>query len=426
MSTPKTTLLHACHLATTNSVKQHKLRKLIAWLSEKEGRGKEFISFYLPPSTSIDEAVSVLKSESDKILPKSDCVKERLQEVLKNVIQNLKQLEEIPENGLAIFSGTLVTSEPKGETLEFREIVPPEPITKYLCEIDSHFQLEPLRGMLRNQKVVGIVALDAKEAGFGVLNGERLEIIENITSGVPGKSGKGGQSQRRYERERDMELEYFFHRIAEHATRNFLENNKITVLIIGGPGPTKDDFLRGEYLHYELKNALLKIADTQSADVEGVREALIKSSVELKNMCAPEEKYAVQRFLAELGKQNGFAIYGLELILDALKKGEAEVVLVNDNTGIVENAATCKKCGLSKMMIADRKSVQAIPRISSIPCARCGAIDYEEEEKDIVDVLEDAASRTDARVEVISVDSKEKANLAALGGFGAILRYKPK
>jgi peptide subunit release factor 1 (eRF1) len=34
-------------MATTNSVKQHKLRKLIAWLSDKEGRGTEFISLYI-------------------------------------------------------------------------------------------------------------------------------------------------------------------------------------------------------------------------------------------------------------------------------------------------------------------------------------------------------------------------------------------
>jgi len=42
----------------------------------------------------------------------------------------------------------------------------------------------------------------------------------------------------------------------------------------------------------------------------------------------------------------------------------------------------------------------------------------------IVDVLEDAASQTDARVEVISAESEEKVKLAGLGGFAALLRYK--
>jgi peptide subunit release factor 1 (eRF1) len=52
-------------MATTNSVKQHKLRKLIANLSNKEGRGKEFISLYLPLGTSIDEVIAILKETSD-------------------------------------------------------------------------------------------------------------------------------------------------------------------------------------------------------------------------------------------------------------------------------------------------------------------------------------------------------------------------
>ena len=129
--------------------------------------------------------------------------------------------------------------------MNVEELVPPEPITAYLYEVDDHFRLEPLREMLRDQKVVGLVAMDSKEASFGILNGERLELIENITSGIPGKSGKGGQSQRRYERERDMELTYYFHRVAEHATKAFLENHKVTALIVGGPGPNERGFLKG-------------------------------------------------------------------------------------------------------------------------------------------------------------------------------------
>ena len=61
----------------------------------------------------------------------------------------------------------------------------------------------------------------------------------------------------------------------------------------------------------------------------------------------------------------------------------------------------------------------------SSPCERCNAVEYEVEEKDIVDVLEDLASQTDARVEVISAESEEKAKLTALGGFAALLRYRP-
>jgi len=426
----KVTHFHGCQVATSDSVKQHKLRKLIAWLSDKEGRGMEFISLYIPQQTSIDDIVANLKKESDSVAIKFENirdVRDRLQEALKNVIQHLKLHKEIPENGLAIFAGTFVAKDSESEVLHVEELIPPEPITAYLYEVDNHFRLEPLREMLRNQRVVGLIAMDSKEASFGILNGECLELLENITSGIPGKTAKGGQSQRRYERERDMEVTYFFHRIAEHAAKEFLENHKVTALIVGGPGQTKQDFLKGDYLNYELKNALLSTVDTQSADKEGVKEVLAKSSETLKNMCAPEEKMIMQRLLADMGKQDGLATWGLDSVLNALKNGEVEVALVTDNTDMIEIAVMCKRCELSRAKIVNKKlKAQTVQEMISSPCEKCNAMEYEVDEKDIIDVLEDAASQTDARVEVISTESQEKAKLTTLGGFAALLRYRPR
>jgi peptide chain release factor subunit 1 len=413
-------------MATSKSVKQHKLRKLIAYLSDKEGTGKEFISLYIPREISIDDVVANLKEASNSVSMKSESVTDRLQDAIKNVIQRLKLQKEIPDNGLAIFAGTFVAIDSEGEVLQVEELAPPEPITDYLYEVDDHFRLEPLREMLRNQRLVGLVAMDSKEAGFGLLNGERFELIEDITSGIPGKTVKGGQSQRRYERERDMEVTYFFHRIAEHAAKAFLENHQVMALIVGGPGQTKEDFVKGDYLNYELKNALLCTVDTQSAGKEGVREVLDKSCETLKNMCAPEEKMIVQRLLADIGKQDGLAVCGLDLVLSALKNGEVEVALVTDSTDIVEIVVMCKKCELQRAkIVSNKEKAQAVQEMISDTCERCKAADYEVEEKDIIDVLEDVASQTGARVEVISTESEEKAKLTALGGFAAILRYRP-
>ena len=419
----------ACQMATTNSVKQHKLKKRMAWLSDKEGKGMEFISLFIPREKSIDEIVANLKEESDSSVTKSENdrdVKDRLQDAIKNVIQHLKLQKEIPENGLAMFAGTFVANEAESEVLNVEVLVPPEPITTYLYEVNNHFQLDPLRIMLRDQRVVGLINMDSKKASFGILDGERFEVIENITSGIPGKSGKGGSSQRRYERGRDMEVTYFFHRVAEHATKAFLENHKVNVLIVGGPGQTKEDFVKGDYLQYELKNALLGKIDTQSIGKEGLSEVLEKSSEALKNMCAPEQKRTVQRLLADIGKQDGLAIYGLDSVLSALKKGEVEVALVTDSTDMIEIVVMCKRCKISRSKIVDKANkVQTVQEMISSPCEKCNATEYEVEEKDIIDVLEDAASQTNAKVEVISTESEEKAKLTALSGFTALLRYRP-
>ena len=276
--------------------------------------------------------------------------------------------------------------------------------------------------MLRDQKIIGILALDSKQASFGLLNSEHLEVMEKISSGISGKSGKGGSSQRRYERERDSSIASFFHRIAEHANTQFIKN-KVNILIVGGPGPTKNDFLKGEYLHYELNNMLLNIVDTQSASKEALKEMLDKSSEILKNMCGPEEKRIVQRLMTELNKQSGLATYGLDSVLGALKDGEVQIAIVTDSTDIIENIAVCKRCGHSKTKIVNKKT-QTIQELIESPCEKCNGVLYEVREKDIVDVLEDMASQTDASVEVISSVSEEKASLTALGGFAALLRYK--
>jgi len=141
--------------------------------------------------------------------------------------------------------------------------------------------------MLRNQKFVGLLALDSKETSLGVYNGERFEFIENKTSRIHRKSEKGGSSQRRYERECDTELTHYF-QSCRTRKKAFLDNHTVTAFIVGGPGTSKEDFLKGDYLHYELKNVLLSTVDTQSAGREAVREVLDKSCEVLKNMCAPE------------------------------------------------------------------------------------------------------------------------------------------
>ena len=420
----KITYSHVCHIATSDSVKQHKLRKRIAWLATKEGRKQEFISLYIPSTASMDNIIRNIKNKSKFIKLQDERANDRVKDVFKHIIKHLKEKKEIPENGQAIFAGTLIDEKQENTVLAVEEIIPPEPIVAYVFEIDHHFHLEQLRKMLRNPRVVGIIALDSKEASFGFLNGDHFEVLKTITSGIAGKSGKGGQSQRRYERERDMELTFFFHRVAEYATKEFIKNQKVMTLIVGGPGTTKTDFVTGNYLHYELKDVLLEIYDTQSADKKGLTELLEKSSEPLKNLCFPEEKMVMQRLLYELHKENGLAIYGINEVLAAINKGAVEVVLVMDNTEFSEMIVTCKVCGLSKKKIlTNNNKPQAIQEMISIPCEKCNSKEYEVEEKDIIDFLEDAASKTDAKVEIISTESKEKDQLRVLGGIAALLRY---
>jgi peptide chain release factor subunit 1 len=291
---------------------------------------------------------------------------------------------------------------------------------------DDHYHIDQLRDMLKEDKVYGILAIDSTEAGLGILSGDSLEVVDVVTSGVSGKTRKGGQSARRYERAREMELTYFFNRVGEHATRSLLNSNKVSGLIVGGPGPTKEEFVKGGYLHYQLQQNILAVIDTGYSGREGVREVVEKASDVLQNVRFVEEKKLVQRFLMEINKPNGLAIYGLPRIMAALEKANVETVLVSDDVNTTRIRMTCKNCKTPKEeMVANQRRMQTMQEMISTPCAKCGATDYDVEEVDIVDLLEEKAVEIGAKVEVISGGTEEGNMFKSFGGLGAFLRYRP-
>ncbi len=162
LGSEKATHIYTYQMGTSNSVKQHRLRKMIAWLSDKEGIGKEFISLYIPPNSSLDQTISILNNQPNSATIDNENLRNRFQGSFKNLIQHLKLKKEIPENGLAVFAGTLAINDQK-EVASIEELVPPEPVATYLYEVDDHFHLEPLREMLRNPRAVGIIAMDSKK-----------------------------------------------------------------------------------------------------------------------------------------------------------------------------------------------------------------------------------------------------------------------
>jgi peptide chain release factor subunit 1 len=413
-------------LSKTDSVRLYKVRKLISELSSKEGRGTELVSLYVPPKKPIHEVIANLREEwgtAGNI--KSDTTRNHVQDALTKTMQRLKLYRSAPDTGLVIFAGALPTNGLGSEVVNVYEIVPPKAVTAYLYQCDDHFHVEWLKDMLKEEKVFGLLVIDSSDAGFGILSGDRLEIVDLMTSGISGKTRKGGQSARRYERGREMELTYYYHRISDHATRIFLQNEKVTGLIVGGPGPTKDDFLKGGYLHYELQNKVIAVLDLGYSGREGVRELVEKAGDVLKDVRLVEEKKLVQRFLGEVNRQGGLAVYGLPRVLEALQKASADVVLVSDDLDMLRLDAKCRKCGaLKSVTVQTPKKIQTRQEMLGAPCEKCGSTDYDVVERDVVDILEEMAFQVGSRVEVISSGTEEGAMFRTFGGVGAILRYR--
>ena len=60
----------------------------------------------------------------------------------------------------------------------------------YWC--DQVFVLDPLKDMLKDKDVYGLLVLDAKEATIGILRGKKIIVRKKLESTVPSKTVKGG------------------------------------------------------------------------------------------------------------------------------------------------------------------------------------------------------------------------------------------
>ena len=413
-----------------DSVKMYKLRKTLEELSGKSGRGTELISLYIPPKKALHEVINGLREEqgtADNI--KSDLTRTHVVDALSRVIQRLKLYKKPPDNGLVVFCGALPAEGggPIGsEVIKLYEIEPPKELQTFLYRCDDHFHVDLMKDMLKDDNMVGFLAIDAKDAGWGLLHGDKLEVLSETSSGVAGKHRQGGQSARRFERLREMELNSYYNRVADTTKEYFIDIYPIKGLIISGPGPTKETFIREEYLEYRLQNNIIATLDASYSGSEGVREAFARAQEVLSDYRMVEEKKLVEKLFEEINFRRGLAVYGLKDIIDLLKRNVVNMVLITDDTNLRKLDVTCRRCQNVQTEILERpKLIQRTQELLSSPCPNCKSMDSESVEHDIVDYLELLAGETGAKLEVISGSTEHGTMLSSIGKVGAFLRYNP-
>lgn len=413
-----------------DSVKLYKIRKTLEELSDKSGRGTELISLYIPPKKALHEVINGLREEqgtADNI--KSDLTRTHVVDALSRVIQRLKLYKKPPDKGLVMFCGALP---PEGggpigsEVIKLYEIEPPKELQTFLYRCDDHFHVELLKDMLKDDNLIGFLAIDAKDAGWGLLHGDKLEVLSETSSGVAGKHRQGGQSARRFERLREMELGEYYHRVAHTTREYFIDIYPIKGLVVSGPGPTKENFIKEEYLEYRLQNMIIATLDTSYAGSEGVREAFARAQEVLSDYRMVEEKRLVEKLFYDIHNSRGLAVYGLKDIIELLKRNVVDTILITDDTNLRKMDITCKRCQNVQTEILERpKVIQKIQELLRLPCPNCKSMDQESSERDIVDYLSLIAAETGVKIEVISGVTEHGAMLSSIGKIGAFLRYNP-
>jgi peptide chain release factor subunit 1 len=413
-----------------SSLELFRLKKMLNTLASKEGSHTELITLYVPPGKQISDAINMLRDEYGTASNiKSTTTRKNVQEAIVKVQQRLKLFKDPGEKGLVLFAGAIPQEGggPGSERMETYVIIPPEPIRVYLYRCDSRFHTEHLQEQLREKETYGILLIDASGATIATLQGKRLEIVRNMTSGVAGKTRAGGQSARRYERLRDMQLNEYFTRVGQHANDIFLSIDTLKGVILAGPGPTKYDFEKGDYLNYMLKKKIIDAIDTAYVQEQGVKEVVDRAPEIMRKVRYIEEKEIMQQFLYELGHDSGLITYGEAEVRKALEAGAVRTLLISEKVDLLRVTVNCSACGYEeKHTVNARKLVEFEQDLSQKPCPKCQAPSITLVDKqDLIDDLAELAEQGNTDVEIISGETEEGQMLKnAFGGIAAILRFK--
>ncbi len=397
---------------------RYDFKKAMQDIVDLRGRGTELISVYVPAHKQISDVTSYLRNEySQSTNIKSKSTRKNVMGAIESIMARLKTFKTVPENGLVLFCGEVAAGGDQTRMVQY-VLEPPEPMTVFLYRCDSTFFIEPLTDMLREKKSYGLIVMDRSEASIGLLIGKKVNLIKNFDSQVPRKHRQGGQSAQRFERLIELAAHEFFKKIANNAEEAFLEREDLQGIIVGGPGATKDFFVKEGYLHHELQKKVVDTFDTGYTDEYGLKELVTNAAAALHDMDLMREKDLIQRLLSEIRKQDGgLSAYGEDHVRELLIAGAVDTLLVSEGLDLKRVKLTCNNGHVKEFTTKNPPSKPS--------CDQCDSPVEDVEEMDLVDHFFELSETVGSKLELISADSEEGEMLIkAFGGVAALLRFQ--
>jgi peptide chain release factor subunit 1 len=399
--------------------RKYEFRRVIEDLKEHEGSGTQLVSLYITPDEMISDNVAHINEEySEASNIKSKQTRTNVQDALKSIKDRLRYYDTVPDKGMAIFSGAIDTGGGRTDMVTRVLEDPPQPIHSSMYRCSSEFVTEPLEEMLADQGLFGLVVLDRREANVGWLKGKRIEPVKSASSLVPGKQRKGGQSAQRFARLRLEAIDNFYQEVAGMADDLMVpERHDLDGVLVGGPSPTKDEFLDGDYLHHELQDKVIGKFDVAYTDESGLSDLVDAASDALADQEVMQDKAEMEEFFSEL-HGGDLATYGFGPTRQNLVLGSVDRLLISED---LRKEVVTYECPEGH---EDHELVGRRAETPDHTCEECGADPAETEREDAIDHLMAIADNRGTETKFISADfEKGEQLLNAFGGIAGILRY---
>jgi len=363
-------------MSLTATQKFH-LKKFVKELEKHRGRHTELVSVYIPSGYDMTKIINHLSQEQGTATNiKSASTRKNVIDALERMIQHLRVVGKTPAHGLAVFSGNVAEREGQ-QDFQVWSIEPPVPLKTRIYRCDKTFVLEILEGMLEAKEVYALIVMDRRDGDIALLKGKSIVPLMKTHSEVPGKTRAGGQSSARFERLREGAAKDHYKKIADHMKEQLLDNKNLRGIIVGGPGPTKYDFVEGGFLTGDLKKKILAIKDLSYTGDFGMEELLDKSQDVLAKEELADEKAIMQKFFNLLAKKPKMVTYGEKQVNKMLEIGAVETLLVS-----------------------------------------------EEMDDEFIEKIEEKAKEFGSSVSIVSIETREGVQLRDIGKIAAILRYE--
>ncbi len=223
-------------------------------------------------------------------------------------------------------------------------------------------------------------------------------------------------SQARYDRLREDAVNEFLTEVGEIASKSFLDQPELKGVIIGGPGPVKEQFAREDYLNYQIKNKIIGVKNIGYTDYYGLEELVKKSEDLLAKAAVMKEQELMERFLTEI-KKEGNVVYGYTETIKALNMNAIDTLLISEEFDWVRVKL---KCDTGHEVERDLPKSEVKTQL----CEICKKEMRIETKDDLGELLAEKSINFGTKVELISIDTTEGRQFKELGGIGGFLRYK--
>ncbi len=359
-----------------DEAQKYELEETIKELETYRGRHTELITVLVPAGFNIYNVINQIEDEKGTASNiKSNSTRKNVIDSLDKISRQLKLIGQTPPNGVAVYAGNVSDVEGKDD-YKIWTIEPPKPLKIRMYRCDQTFVLDPLKEMVVTDEVYGLIIIERKEASIGILEGKSVRLVEHLTSGVPSKVRAGGQSAQRYHRITEGLAKEFFRRVAEVVKDSFFEMKNMKGIMVGGPIPTKEEFLETGQLVTALKDKVMAVKDIGDTGIAGLR-ALVQACEDiLEEQEVTKQRKILDEFFSAIGKNPEKVAYGEAEVEQRLNEGAVGKLI------------------LSKTLSRDK-----------------------------IHHFEELAKQTSVEVHLVSNETAEGVQFDNLGSVGGMLRY---